>query len=139
MDIASILARVARACVGEPICFAYVFGSVARNGTGRDLDVAVMPVNELSSADAFDLQLRLGAHISKQIPELDADVHCITRQMPLRLRNAIAREGKIAYSTDEPARVACEVDTMIEYDDYRPYNAELRRALIDQILEPGVG
>lgn len=129
VDIDVISAGVARACGGD-VAIAYIYGSVARRGFGNDLDVAVVPA--LTRTGAWEFERTIATRIEREVPHLSADVH-VLEGLPLSLRAAIVREGIVVVGAALPERIDLEVRTLIEYEDYAPYERELRHALVSRL------
>lgn len=113
---------------GTPVRFAYLFGSQARGdaGPGSDVDVAV----HLGAAPAtLDLRLDLLRRIARHTG-VEADL-VVLDDAPLRLVERVLREGRLLYSTDEPARVDYEATMRRVCTDFALHADLLDRALID--------
>ncbi|MGH3845240.1 MAG: type VII toxin-antitoxin system MntA family adenylyltransferase antitoxin [Pseudonocardiaceae bacterium] len=122
MDTASV-GRVRRAVhtakPGEPVSFAYLFGSRATGGSraDSDADIAVLPVRGLSAEQRADLRNRV-AQIVEPAARTEVDV-VLLDEAPLPLRGRIVSQPQVLYSADEPLRVRWESLTVRMYADSR--------------------
>jgi predicted nucleotidyltransferase len=117
------------------IRFAYLFGSRA-TGTATehsDADVAIMPSATLSLRE----RARLATQLTAALGVPDVDLLSLDRAR-LELRGRVVQEGKLIYSSDEPARVAFEVRTRSAYFDYLPTLQELQQAYLTHVAEHGL-
>jgi predicted nucleotidyltransferase len=120
---------------GAAIKFAYLFGSRA-TGTETehsDADVAIMPSAALSLRERARLATRLAGALGVS----DVDLVSLDRAR-LELRGRVVQEGKLIYSSDEPARVAFEVRTRSAYFDYLPTLQRLQHAYLTHVAEHGL-
>ena len=115
--------------------FAYLFGSRAA-GTETDVsdaDVAAMPGRQLGLLESGALAARL----SRALGVPDVDLVWLDRAS-LELRGHVVQEGRLLYSTDEPARVAFEVRTRSEYFDFLPALRAAERGYIARVADRGL-
>lgn len=120
---------------GEPVVFAYLFGSQATGKTHprSDVDVAVYLDGSVPADRYFDLRLTL--------PRALEDAHVgnievlVLNEVSLPLKGRVVQDGKLLYSRDEPARVRFEARTLDDFLDFeihaRPLNEALLRAIAD--------
>lgn len=89
----------------EPVVVAYLFGSQARGDAGplSDVDVAVLLEDDLSSAEALALRLRLIEAISRALHVERVDVAPLNNA-PYLLQHRVIRDGHVLYCRDELAR-----------------------------------
>jgi uncharacterized protein len=93
---------------GEPVVFAYLFGSRATDGAraDSDIDIAVLPTRGLSAEQRAVLRNRI-AEIVEPAARTEVDV-VLLDDAPLPLRGRILRQRQVLYSADEPLRVRWE-------------------------------
>ncbi len=119
----SFLERVRSAALagmpGEPVVFAYLFGSRA--------DIAVLPASWLSAEQRGALRNRV-AEIVEPAARTEVDV-VLLDETPLPLRGRILSQRQVLYSADEPLRVRWESLTGRMYADSR-----IKLDLLDQDL-----
>ncbi|MGH3821810.1 MAG: type VII toxin-antitoxin system MntA family adenylyltransferase antitoxin [Pseudonocardiaceae bacterium] len=114
------LRSVARADMpGEPVVFAYLFGSRAAGGAqvGSDTDIAILPSRGLSAQQRAALRNRVAA-IIEPVARGEVDV-VLLDDAPLPVRGRILRQRQVLYSADEPLRVRWESLTGRMYADSR--------------------
>jgi uncharacterized protein len=132
VDIA-FLERVRSAALagmpGEPVAFAYLFGSRATGGAraDSDADIAVLPARGLSAEQRAALRNRV-AEIVEPAARAEIDV-VLLDEAPLPLRGRILSQRQVIYSADEPLRVRWESLTGRMYADSR-----IKLDLLDQDL-----
>jgi uncharacterized protein YutE (UPF0331/DUF86 family)/predicted nucleotidyltransferase len=125
----------ARAFEGEPVAFAYLFGSQATGKTHprSDVDVAVYVEESVPKDRYLDLQLKL--------PRALENAHAgsvevlVVNEMSLPLKGRVVRGGKLLYSRDEPARVRFESRTLDDFLDFEIHARPLNQALLRGIAE----
>jgi uncharacterized protein len=103
---------------GEPVVFAYLFGSQA---TGRthprsDVDVGVYLENSVPPERYLDLRLSLPRALEKaRVGNVEV---IVLNDARLALRGRVLRDGKLLYSRNEPARVRYASKTLREFFDF---------------------
>lgn len=121
---------------GEPVLFAYLFGSVARGeeAAGSDVDIALYLEPGVSGETALDLRLRMPSVLSAAAGVSNIEV-LILGDAPLRICGRIIRERRVVYSRDESARVRFESLTTRRYLDFQIHALPLDRALLRATAE----
>jgi predicted nucleotidyltransferase len=121
--------------VGSGVIAAYLFGSRARGEAteGSDLDVAVLVGGPFGLLERERLADRLAA--ASGVAEVDV---VVLDTAPLELRGRVVREGRLLYSSDEPARVAFHVRTLSEYFDFLPTLEGHTRRYLRQVARRGL-
>ena len=135
VDSFAMSITVDQAMAQAAIRFAYLFGSRA-TGTATehsDADVAIMP----SAALSLRARARLATRLAEALGAPDVDLLALDRAR-LELRGRVVQEGKLIYSSDEPARVAFEVCTRSAYFDYLPTLQELQGAYLTHVARHGL-
>lgn len=102
---------------GEPVAFAYLFGSVAR-GEARpdsDVDVALHFSPDVPAEERFRRTLRIGGELERR---LDRDVDVIDLEdAPLRLQGRILTERRIVTGHGSDMRIRFETEVFPRYVD----------------------
>lgn len=124
------LRDTARKLAGEPVAFAYLFGSRATGGArpDSDTDIAVLPVSGLSAGQRHALRDRI-ANIFEATAHSEVDV-VLLDAAALPLRGRILRQREVLYSADEPLRVSWESLTGRMFADSRLKLDDLDRELL---------
>lgn len=114
---------------GEPVAFAYLFGSRATGGAraDSDADIAVLPARGLGAEQRAGLRNRV-AEIVESAARTEVDVVFLD-EASLPLRGRILSQRQVLYSADEPLRVRWESLTGRMYADSR-----IKLDLLDQDL-----
>jgi predicted nucleotidyltransferase len=123
----------ARAFEGEPVVFAYLFGSQATGKTHprSDVDVAVYLEASVPRDRYLDYRLKLPAGLEKaRVGNVEV---IVLNNVPLRLRGRVLREGKLLYSRDEPARVRYVSKTLREFFDFEIHSRPLDEKFLRDI------
>src|SRR5918996_6061684 len=124
-----------RALEGEPVVFAYLFGSQAKGKTHprSDVDVAVY-VEDSGPQDRYlDLRLKLPAGLERaRVGNVEV---LVLNEAPLPLKGRVVRERKILYSRDEAARVRFETRTLDDFLDFEIHARPLAQALLRATAE----
>lgn len=103
--------------------WAYVFGSVARGGPFRDVDVAIMPSASMPSGAVAWGQLvaRLETAVGTTVDLVDLS------QPDLPLFGPMLCERVVVLDRDRAARIAWEAETTSRWLDFRPSYEEFLR------------
>lgn len=138
--MSSVVERLQKAAAsvfaGEPVVFAYLFGSAARGDAGprSDIDVAVHLESGVDPSHRLSLVLELAGALSKAAGLSDVEVVALN-DAPLPLRGRIVRERFVVYSRDEPARVEFESLTLREFFDFQIHAGPLDEALLRRMAQ----
>ena len=118
------------------VSFAYLFGSQANGGFGKDsdVDIAVMLPFEMKKEERFDLRLKLMGEISK-ILKKKVDVVVLNDTNSLFFKYVIIKEGKIIYRESELSPAEFESKTLGMYFDFRPFLEEYNKAYVKRSLQ----
>ena len=128
-----LVASIASVFAGEPVAFAYVFGSVARGEAGHDsdVDVAIHFDAGMTAEERFARVLRLGVELERVLHR-DVDVVDL-ETVPLRIAGRILTERRVVLGLERADRVRYESETFRRYVDFehhaRELDAELLRAM----------
>lgn len=115
------------------VVLAYLFGSQARGHAGplSDVDIAILLVEGMSEAVAFETRLALMAEIGHQLGRNDVEV-LVLNHSPLALTYRVLRDGVLLYCRDEPRRVAFTAQTVSMYLDFKPILERHERNLLER-------
>ncbi|QBI20858.1 nucleotidyltransferase domain-containing protein [Egibacter rhizosphaerae] len=133
--VARLTAGAASAFAGEPVAFAYLFGSQA---TGRararsDVDVAVMLTGVVSPTEFLQRSLRLAGELEAVAGVGPVEALVVLNEAPLPLAGRIRRERIVLYSADEPARVRYESQIARLFHDFQVHADPRDRARLRAI------
>ncbi len=130
----SLRAAASEVLAGEPVVFAYLFGSRARDAADAhsDVDMAIFLEESVPSATYLDLSLRLAGDLEGAAGVGPIEALVILNEAPLPLAGRVVREGKVLYSRDEPRRVRYESRVFREFTDF-----ELTARRLDEELLRG--
>ena len=120
---------------GQPVLFAYLYGSHAAGDAhaGSDVDIAVFLADS-----AVDKPMRIESIIALAFDDalghtVDTDVRSMN-EAPLVLQGEVATKGVLLYSCDERARVEFETRVRMAYFDFQPTIKAYQEAYIAGIL-----
>lgn len=104
---------------GEPVMFAYLFGSMAtgRTHARSDVDVAVYVEPSEAGERYLDLRLTLASRLATSARVGDVEI-AVLNELPLPVRGRVVRDRVVIYSRDEPARVRFESETLRQFFDF---------------------
>lgn len=122
-------AHAAEVLDGEPVLFAYLFGSHAmgRAHPRSDVDVAVYLDESVPAARYLDLSLRLAGRLERAARVGPVEATVVLNEAPIVLAGRILRDREVIYSRDEAARVRYESTTFRRFHDFELHAAPLRR------------
>lgn len=108
---------------------AYHYGSSARRGPARDIDIALVVDREAAGTiDTDRIADRIAAACGRSVDELD--VRVVNDADPVFLGNLL-RDGQRCYQREVAARVEFEVRAMNAWLDFRPAWERLRRRVLE--------
>lgn len=118
---------------GQPVRFAYLFGSQVTGGArpDSDVDVAVMLADGISPHSYLDMALRLTRALADASGVRGLEV-VVLNDAPLPLRGRVLRGRQVLFSADEPRRVEYESRTLREFTDFDRHARELDAELLRQ-------
>lgn len=132
--VSALRSSAAAAFRGQPVRFAYLFGSqvTGRARADSDVDVAVQLDDDQPAGRYLDLQLELARRLADVGAPGPVQV-VIMNDAPLPLLGRIVASHEVIYSADEPARVAFESRIFREFGDFEISFRGLDRELLGQI------
>ncbi|HZD23397.1 MAG TPA: nucleotidyltransferase domain-containing protein [Acidimicrobiia bacterium] len=104
---------------GEPVAFAYLFGSQTR-GTARpdsDVDVAVY-LEDGNEEDPLDISFRLAGELERTSGVGAIEAVVVLNTAPLPLAGRVISDGRLIYTRDEPRRVRYESLIFRQFTDF---------------------
>lgn len=122
------------AFAGEPVAFAYLFGSHATGRARPDSDIDVAVVLSDSGADPLEASLRLPSKLERASGLTRIEV-VVLDGAPLPVKGRAVTEGRLIFSADEPARVRFEGATQREFFDFEIHAAAMRRDYLRNVAE----
>lgn len=111
--------RAPEAFKGEPVVFAYLYGSAAtgRQHARSDIDIAVYLDATVPTDRYLDVSLDLAGRLSDGLGIGNIEV-LILNAAPLTLLGSVLKERKVVYSVDEPSRVKFESRSFRVFVDF---------------------
>ena len=124
----------------SPVSAAYLSGSLRERtsfGQIRDVDVAVLLMDQIKADQFLDYQLYFLSELSKRLESDSIDV-VILNQASLLLKLQVIKYGQILFSRNEKQRVSFETQAVMDYLDFKKFddlqNHALSRRLYGQLL-----
>lgn len=121
---------------GQPVLFAYLYGSYATGLSHRysDLDIAVF-VKDTDVIDSLAFELSLSLKVDEALGHrVDTEVRIINH-LPLPVVGRILTEGHLVYSISEDIRIAYETRMRGAYFDFLPVIRQYRNACFKKAVE----
>jgi len=121
------------------IISAYLFGSRARGDHSlmSDYDFAVQLKDNVSEADATDIQGRLSLDLSHELRGKPVDV-VILNYAPILLKYQCLSRGKLIYSSDNKKRAKLAYEILQKYLDWSHFEKAFSRSLIKKVSRQGL-
>lgn len=122
---------------GEPVLFAYLYGSRAtgRDRAGSDVDVAVYVDDTVANDDRLALSLRLAGRIEAQAGVAPVEALLVLNDAPLALAGRVLHDRQLLHTRDEPTRIRFESRTFRQFHDFELHAEPMRRARLDAIAQ----
>jgi len=111
------------------IVAAYLYGSGARGEPAADLDIAVLTECGPEPASLEPLAAALQAEGAPHGP--DIDMRPLRGTSP-RFRANVIRQGRLIFERTRAARIAFEVQSLVEWFDFQPTWQRMRARLIER-------
>ena len=128
-------AAAPEAFAGQPVAFAYLFGSHA-TGTATDrsdVDVAVHLTPD-TDVDTLALRLRLAGRLEQVAGVADVEV-VVLDEAPLSLAGRVQEHGQVFFSRDEVLRVRYASLTSRRYHDFKIHEERSARLRLARLAE----
>jgi predicted nucleotidyltransferase len=109
----------------EKVGAAYLYGSSARGEDTAlsDVDVALVPVEELSPAERTPLLRRVTLKAGRLARGRRFDVRFLD-ELPTMIRGRVISDGVLIFEQDPVARVRAEVAARLDYHDFLLFERE---------------
>jgi uncharacterized protein YutE (UPF0331/DUF86 family)/predicted nucleotidyltransferase len=124
----------------SPVSTAYLSGSLRERtsfGQIRDIDVAVLLMDQIKADQFLDYQLYFVSELAKRLESDTIDV-VILNQASLLLKLQVIKYGQILFSRNEKQRVSFETRAVMDYLDFKKFddlqNQALSRRIYGQML-----
>lgn len=115
----------------DHILFAYLFGSCARENSGKfsDIDIAVYTRDSLHYDAYLDMITELSDITGRQV-----DIVPLNEAPPL-LCYQVIQEGKLLFTKDQEPVTQFIIKTVFMYEDMKPYLDLSYKTMIEQLKE----
>ncbi len=100
-----------------------LFGSTAREKTGRDIDICIIPSRELSMEERLTVE---------SVAPSGIDLSVLS-ELPVHIRKRIFEERKVLYTKDMYHLLTLGKETDLEYRGYRRYRDYYNKAMRERI------
>ncbi len=137
MEIKEIIKKIQAVVKKNPqVELAYLFGSYAlgQENKDSDVDVAVQLSKSLNQSQRFDLRLKLGGLLSRELKK-EVDVVVLNDTKSLHFKYIIVSEGKPVYQKNDVTGYMFENFVFAEYFDFRPFLDEYNKAYVQRSLQ----
>jgi hypothetical protein len=138
MNVVERLRMVATEVLADqPVEFAYLFGSHAREQAraDSDVDVAVFLSHDVDGSRYLSLSLDIAGQLAYRSGVGPIDGVVVLNDAPLRLVGRVLRDAQVIYCRDDVARVRYEVEMRARAFDFELHAAELDRELLARMAE----
>lgn len=121
------------------IKFAYLFGSQAKNNTGRlsDIDIAVYLDERLNEHKRFNVRLGLIGEAARLLRNDNIDLVTLN-DVDIFLAYQVVFFGKIIYCRDELSRIRYEAKILSLYFDQQYYYDRHAKLTIERVAREGI-
>jgi len=134
MDLFEKQAQLQSLFQTSPVDAAYAQGTQTGRkiaGTYADLDVALLLLNRVKANEFFDYQVYFVSELSKALETEGLDVVILNRASLLQ-RAQVIRSWSLLYQRDEKRRVMFETRALMEYLEFKKYDAVQSKALAER-------
>jgi predicted nucleotidyltransferase len=124
IDVASIRDSLAAVLAADTrLGWAYLFGSLAGKGRGRDVDVAIMPIDEVwGLLDTGRLQAELAMRLGAGVDVVDL------RDADLPFAGPMLQNRVLVLDRHRDERLVWEAETMSRWLDMKPIRERFSKA-----------
>ena len=135
MDLFEKQAQITQLFQTSPVDVAYASGSAsARKLAGRfsDLDVGLLLLDKIKTAEYFDYQVYFVSELSKALETADLDV-VILNNASLLQRAQVINSWSLLFQRDQRRRVQFAARTTMEYLEFKKYDELQSKALAERV------
>src|SRR5947208_16098869 len=134
MDLFEKQAQLTQLFQTSPVDVAYASGSASARklaGSFSDLDVGLLLLDKIKTAEYFDYQVYFVSELSKALETADLDV-VILNNASLLQRAQVIRSWNVLYQRDVKRRVQWETRAVMDYLDFQKYDDLQSKALAER-------
>ena len=135
MDLFEKQAQLTQIFQTSPVDVAYASGSASARklaGTFADLDVGVLLLDKIKTAEYFDYQVYFVSELSKALETADLDV-VILNNASLLQRAQVINTWSLLFQRDQRRRVQFAARTTMEYLEFKKYDELQSKALAERV------
>ena len=135
MDLFAKQAQLTQLFQMSPADVAYVSGSASGRklaGSYADLDVGVLLLDKIKTAEYFDYQVFFVSELSKALETAELDVVILNNASLLR-RAQVINSWSLLFQRDQRRRVQFAARTTMEYLEFKKYDELQSKALAERV------
>jgi len=135
MDLFEKQAQLTQLFQTAPVDVAYASGSASGRklaGTFSDLDVGLLLLEKIKTAEYFDYQVYFVSELSKTLETADLDV-VILNNASLLQRAQVINTWSLLFQRDQRRRVQFAARTTMEYLEFKKYDELQSKALAERV------
>lgn len=135
MDLFEKQAQLTQLFQTAPVDVAYASGSASARklaGTFSDLDVGLLLLDKIKTAEYFDYQVYFVSELSKALETADLDV-VILNNASLLQRAQVINTWSLLFQRDQRRRVQFAARTTMEYLEFKKYDELQSKALAERV------
>ncbi|HEX9495982.1 MAG TPA: HepT-like ribonuclease domain-containing protein [Candidatus Limnocylindria bacterium] len=135
MDLFEKQAQLTQLFQTSPVDVAYASGSASARklaGTFSDLDVGLLLLDKIKTAEYFDYQVYFTSELSKALETADLDV-VILNNASLLQRAQVINTWSLLFQRDHRRRVQFAARTTMEYLEFKKYDELQSKALAERV------
>ena len=135
MDLFEKQAQLTQIFQMSPVDVAYASGSASARklaGTFSDLDVGLLLLDKIKTAEYFDYQVYFVSELSKALETADLDV-VILNNASLLQRAQVINTWSLLFQRDQRRRVQFAARTTMEYLEFKKYDELQSKALAERV------
>ena len=135
MDLFEKQAQLTQLFQTSPVDVAYASGSASARklaGSFSDLDVGLLLLDKIKTAEYFDYQVYFVSELSKTLETADLDV-VILNNASLLQRAQVINTWSLLFQRDQRRRVQFAARTTMEYLEFKKYDELQSKALAERV------
>ncbi|HEY8829309.1 MAG TPA: HepT-like ribonuclease domain-containing protein [Candidatus Limnocylindria bacterium] len=135
MDLFEKQAQLTQLFQTSPVDVAYASGSASARklaGSFNDLDVGLLLLDKIKTAEYFDYQVYFVSELSKALETSDLDV-VILNNASLLQRAQVINTWSLLFQRDQRRRVQFAARTTMEYLEFKKYDELQSKALAERV------